>query len=194
MIRTEQPVAKKAEPQPVAPPPGPGKGRATPTRREAEQARRQPLVPTDRRAAQKVSRAKLAEERARARAGLAAGDERYFLPRDRGPQRRFARDAVDSRFTLGELAFPLLAVLLLVTFVVPPQTGLVLFPVVYGIGALMLLDGWLRARRIRKQLAAKLGGDDRIERGLTLYVISRSIQMRPLRSPKPRVKRGERPS
>lgn len=187
-------MAKKAEPQPVAPPPGPGKGRATPTRREAEQARRKPLVPTDRRAAAKASRAKLAEERARARAGAAAGDERYFLARDRGPQKRYARDAVDARWTLGELLFPVAAVLLIATFAMPASTGLLLFPLLYAFVAIMVIDGWIRARRIRRELAAKVGGEDRLERGLTLYVISRCIQMRPLRTPKPRVRRGEYPS
>jgi hypothetical protein len=187
-------VAKKAEPQPVAPPPGPGKGHATPTRREAEQARRKPLVPTDRRAAAKASRSKLAEERARARAGMAAGDERYLLARDRGPQRRYARDAVDARWTLGELLFPLAALLLIATFAVPTTIELYLFPLLYVFVALMIGDGWLRARRIRRELAAKLGGQDRVERGLTFYIITHCIQMRPLRSPKPRVRRGDYPS
>jgi hypothetical protein len=186
-------VAKKAEPQPVAPPPGPGKGRATPTRREAEQARRKPIVVADRRAAAKESRAKVAEERARARAGMAAGDERYLMARDRGPQRRYARDAVDARWTLGELLFPLAAVLLIATFAVPTQVELVLFPLLYVFVAIMVVDAWIRARRIRRELAAKVG-EDRVERGLTMYVIARCIQMRPLRTPKPRVKRGDHPS
>lgn len=187
-------MAKKADPQPVAPPPGPGKGHATPTRREAEQARRKPLVPTDRRAAAKASKSKMADERARARAGIAAGDERYLLARDRGPQRRYARDAVDARWTLGELLFPVAALLLIATFAVPSSIAFLLFPLLYAFVAIMVVDGWIRARRIRRELAAKLGGEDRLERGLTLYVISRCIQMRPLRTPKPRVRRGDRPS
>lgn len=189
-------MAKKAEPDPApAPvPPGPGKGRATPTRREAEQARRRPLVPEDRKAAARASRSKLAEERARARAGMAAGDERYLMARDRGPQRRYARDAVDARWSLGELLFPLAAVLLIATFAVPTQVEFVLFPLLYVFVAIMVLDAWIRARRIRRELAAKVGGEERVERGLTMYVIGRCIQMRPLRTPKPRVKRGDHPS
>jgi len=187
-------VAKKVEPDPTPVPAGPGKGRATPTRREAEQARRRPLVPEDRKAAAKASRSKVAEERARARAGMAAGDERYLMVRDRGPQRRYARDAVDARWTLGELLFPLAALLLIATFAVPTQIEFVLFPLLYVFVAIMVFDAWLRARRIRRELAAKFGGEDRVERGLTLYVITRCIQMRPLRTPKPRVRRGQYPS
>lgn len=187
-------VAKKVEPEPTPVPVGPGKGRATPSRREAEQARRRPLVPEDRKAAAKASRSKLAEDRARARAGMAAGDERYLMARDRGPQRRYARDAIDARWTLGELLFPLAAVLLIVTFAVPTQVEFVLFPLLYVFVGIMVLDAWIRSRRIRRELAAKFGGEDHVERGLTLYIITRSIQMRPLRTPKPKVRRGEYPS
>src|SRR5947209_10364123 len=150
-------VAKKVEPDPAPVPVGPGKGRATPSRREAEQARRKPLVPTDRKAAAKASRSKIAEERAKARAGMAAGDERYLMARDRGPQRRYARDAIDARWTLGELLFPLAAVLLIVTFVVPTQIEFVLFPLLYVFVGIMVLDAWIRSRRIRRELAAKFG-------------------------------------
>ena len=184
-------MAKKAEAQPAPVPAGPGKNRATPTRREAEQARRKPLVPTDRKAAARSSRAKLAEDRARARAGAAAGDERYMLARDRGPQRRFARDSVDSRWSLGEILFPVAGVFLITTFVVPAQLELLMFPLLYALIAAMVVDAWFRARRIRRILAAKVGGEDKLERGLTWYVIMRCIQMRPLRTPKPRVRRGD---
>jgi hypothetical protein len=116
------------------------------------------------------------------------------MARDRGPQRRYARDAIDAKWTLGELLFPLAAVLLIVTFAVPTQVEFVLFPLLYVFVAVMVLDAWIRSRRIRKELAAKVGGEERVERGLTLYIIARSIQMRPLRTPKPKVRRGEYPS
>jgi uncharacterized membrane protein len=101
---------------------------------------------------------------------------------------------VDARWTLGELLFPVAALLLIATFAVPTSIELYLFPLLYLFVAIMIGDGWIRARRIRRELAAKLGGEDRLERGLTLYVISRCIQMRALRTPKPRVRRGEYPS
>lgn len=186
-------MAKKVDAEPAPVPAGPGKNRATPTRREAEQARRTPLVPTDRKAAARASRAKLAEERARARVGMAAGDERYLLARDRGPQRRYARDAVDAHWTLGEILFPVAGVFLVATFVIPTRFAFVLFPLLYVFIAIMVIDAWIRARRIRRRLAAKLGGEDQVERGLTWYVIGRCIQMRRLRTPKPRVRRGEDP-
>ena len=38
------------------------------------------------------------------------GEEKYLLPRDKGPVRRFIRDFVDSRFSFIELIIPLLVV------------------------------------------------------------------------------------
>jgi alkylation response protein AidB-like acyl-CoA dehydrogenase len=73
-----------------------GKGHATPSRAEQEAARKRPLVP-DTKEAKARAKADLAAQRDKARVGMAAGDERYLTARDKGPQRRFARDYVDSR-------------------------------------------------------------------------------------------------
>src|SRR5690606_7016553 len=59
-----------------------GKGRATPTRKEQEAARKRPLVPDDRKAAAKASKAELAARRERARLGMERGEERYLPARD----------------------------------------------------------------------------------------------------------------
>ena len=79
-----------------------GKGRPTPTRKEREAANLRPLVGSDRRAAGKESRAKMAEAREKARIGMAAGEEKFLPARDKGPQRRFIRDYVDARFSVGD--------------------------------------------------------------------------------------------
>ena len=63
--------------------------------------------------ARKASKQRQTEERQRARAGVLAGEEKYLTVRDRGPQRRLARDLVDSRFTVGELMVPILFVSLI---------------------------------------------------------------------------------
>ena len=79
------------------------KGRPTPSRREAEAARKQQLkIPKDPKEAKKAARERDREERAASRAAMMAGDERYLPARDKGPGRAFTRDFVDSRFTLAE--------------------------------------------------------------------------------------------
>jgi len=184
-------VAKKAPAEPVAPaPPGPGKGRATPSRRQAEQARKRPLVPTDRRQAQRESRSAAAEQRLRMREGMARGDERYLPARDKGPQRRFVRDSVDARWTIGEFLIPIFIVFFLGTFLAPLAVQSYLEFVLYGVLALTVIDALIAARIIRRRLAAKLGGPEKLERGLTWYTVMRAAQLRSLRTPKPQVKRG----
>jgi hypothetical protein len=80
-----------------------GKGRPTPSRREAEQARKQQLkIPKDPKAARKASRERDRSARDRQRQGMMAGDERYLPAADRGPARAFTRDFVDSRITIAE--------------------------------------------------------------------------------------------
>ncbi|GAB2607821.1 DUF3043 domain-containing protein [Kocuria arenosa] len=169
----------------------PGKGRPTPSRRQQEAARRRPLVPEDRKAAKAQSRDAAREQRVRAQAGMAAGDERFLGPRDRGPQRRFARDWVDSRINVGEYLM-VVALLALVILFFPVQE--VATYGVYLIWALMILgivDAVLSTARMKKAMQAKFGT---VERGVRWYAAMRSFTMRRLRLPKPQVARGERPS
>jgi hypothetical protein len=169
----------------------PGKGRPTPSRRQQEAARRRPLVPEDRKAAKAQSRDAARDQRVRAQAGMAAGDERFLGPRDRGPQRRFARDWVDSRINVGEYLM-VVALLALVILFFPVQE--VATYGVYLIWALMVLgivDAVLSTARMKKAMQAKFGT---VERGVRWYAAMRSFTMRRLRLPKPQVARGERPS
>lgn len=184
-------MAKRTAEAPLVPEvPVVGKGKATPSRREREAANRRPLVASDRKAARQASRVRLAETRERARIGLANGEERYLPARDKGPQRRFARDWVDSQWTTGEFLIPVFIVFFILTLVVPTATWL--FVPLYGYLFLTIIDGLIRAAVIRRRLAAKLGGKDKVERGLNFYVIMRAAQFRGLRMPKPTAKRGSK--
>ena len=49
---------------------------------------------------------------------MAAGDQRYLLPRDRGPVRAYVRDLVDSRPHLSGLFMPL-AILVVASLLLP---------------------------------------------------------------------------
>ena len=58
-----------------------GKGRPTPTRKEREAANLRPIVGQKTPEARKAAKARLVEERAKARTGMMTGDERYLGPR-----------------------------------------------------------------------------------------------------------------
>ena len=47
---------------------------------------------------------------------MRTGDERYLPARDKGPVKRYIRDYVDARFSLGEAFMPL-SILLIVIMV-----------------------------------------------------------------------------
>lgn len=177
-----------------------GKGRATPSRKEREAANKRPLVPQKKKLT-KEDRRKRATERAVARAGYEAGEERYLPARDKGPQRRFVRDFVDARTTVGEFMIPTMFAGVIITFLPDYgtntevgfglQTALLLG--VYGFFLVGIIDAMIFGRKMIRVMSAKFG-DANLEKGLKWYAGVRAFQFRPLRTPKPRVKRGETPS
>jgi len=168
-----------------------GKGRATPTRREREAANLRPLVSNDRRAANRAARAKLNEARDRARVGMANGEERYLPARDRGPQRRFVRDYVDARFSIGEALIPFTFVAILASLV--PVVGGYFILAVYVFVLAAVIDCVILGAILKRRIEAKFG-EGRMERGTRWYASMRAIQLRVLRLPKPQVKRGRYPA
>jgi hypothetical protein len=185
----ESPGQPAEEPsQPVS-----GKGSPTPRRRDQEAARRRPLVPTDRKASKAAERQAAADERVRVRRALETGDERHMPWRDRGPQKRFARDTVDARFNLGEyLMFAALA-FVVASFIIPTdsQMQIYILSAFWVVFVLVFADTFWLSRQLKKRLMAKFG---EVERGTVWYGSMRALQFRPLRLPKPQVKRGQYPS
>ena len=179
-----------------------GKGHATPSRKEREAANKRPLVATrEKKKVTKEDRRKQAEQRAIARQGYEAGDERYMPARDKGAQRRFVRDFVDARYTVGEFMIPLMFAVIIATFL--PQynatdvSGAVLQLTVliamYGFFVVGALDTLIFGRTMIRKMSDKFGANN-LEKGHRWYAATRAFQFRPLRVPKPRVARGEHPS
>jgi hypothetical protein len=168
-----------------------GKGRPTPARKDREQANRRPLVGDRSKEAKEAQKIKLREERTRAREGMMAGDERFLTIRDRGPQRRYVRDVVDSRFTAGELVLPALFVVVMTTFIESYEVQLISLFAMWGLFGVVAIDAWFVSRSVKKRAGEKFG-TDKMETGLGWYGAMRSIQMRALRIPKPQVKRFEK--
>jgi len=167
-----------------------GKGRPTPTRKEAEaaaKARAKP--PRTRREQVAAQRAVRGESSQRVRQGMRAGEEKYLLPRDKGPVRRFIRDFVDSRFSFVELIIPVLVVTMVLGY--SGSTGLASFgnALLFGSVMLVIVDVLMLRFRLRRQLAARF--PDQPTKGTTYYAVTRSMQMRFMRLPKAQVKIGQ---
>lgn len=183
-------AAQNVPAEPEAVDPAQGKGRPTPSRKEAQAARAQPLVGTPKKGASKEDRQKMAQARDKARLGMAAGDERYLTARDKGPQRKYVRDYVDGRTNVGEFMIPVMGLVLIMTFI-PNQTiqlWSVLF--IWGFMLLAVADSFFLGAQLKKRLGAKFG-EDKVQPGYRWYAAMRALQMRILRLPKPQVKRGK---
>jgi hypothetical protein len=178
-----------------------GKGRPTPKRREAETKRRGPAPPPPRtqREAARMARANRPDkdqrrrDAAERRERMAAGDDKFLMPRDRGPVKAYIRDVVDSRPHLMGLFMPLAIVVVLSLLVPMPQIQQYLS--LFSLVALttMIIEGiFLGASVTRRARAkfpdAKIGG---LSTGW--YIFTRASQLRKLRIPKPRVARGANP-
>jgi len=185
-----------AQAQPAAPTkpaevrkPG-GKGRPTPKRREAEQARKARVkAPRDRREAIRLQRQRARAERAKIHQAMLTGDERYLPARDKGPVRRFCRDFVDSRRTTGEFLLPyFLVIFVLMSIPVPPIPAVATYLWLLAL-VVVPVDLILLGRRLKRELRRRF--PDESHRGAVAYAVMRATQIRRLRLPKPQVKPGQ---
>jgi hypothetical protein len=169
-----------------------GKGRPTPTRKEAEAARRERAkAGMDKKAAQKLLRERRADSNSKMRQGMRSGDERYLPKRDQGPVKRFIRDYVDARLSIAELLLPLLVVIMVMQYSGNRQLlGFSNTLWVTTIAVVALDTVWLLVK-MKRQVRAKFPDEDL--KGTTFYTITRVIQLRWLRMPKAKVKIGGGP-
>jgi hypothetical protein len=168
------------------------KNRPTPKRSVQEAARKQPLVVTDRKVAKDRDKTKRREAMARQRAAMVTGDDAHLPARDKGPERRYIRDYVDARWSVGEVILPVMVLVLLVSFLKTSWALMLVFIVTYGLIAVAVLDALLMWRRIKSRVSDKFGAGS-VPAGGAMYAVMRAFQLRPTRMPKPQVKRGDYP-
>jgi len=170
-----------------------GKGRPTPKRKDAEQARKQGLAPTgDKKADRKAERLRQNEARFSARTGLLRGDEKYFPAKDRGPVRKAARNYVDSRRTVGEFFVPMAFIVILSGMFHNDKIRNLMTTAWLFMLILLILDCIFIG--VRVHAVTKLDHPEKSDRkGLTFYAIMRGLQIRKFRIPPATVKAGGRP-
>jgi DUF3043 family protein len=157
------------------------KDRPTPSRREAEAARRQRVNKslTNREARQVAARQARAERLRR------LGD------RERAPEKALMRDYVDARLNLGEFLLPAVVVILAITVLgsYVPEIAVITTLAMYLFIFAVFADEFLMWRGFKRVLAERLPNAP--TKGLLMYGMTRSTQLRRLRIPPPRIKRGE---
>src|SRR3954467_9041699 len=167
-----------------------GKGRPPPNRDEARKKRRA-AAPTNRNEAAALRRQRLREQRAAQRQALITGDERHLALRHAGPAKGMARDIVDSRFTIGQVFFGVILLVLLLSFIRNPVIATVTNLAMLVLFVAVLVDSVRLGRRARREVEEKYGEKDAT--GITGYAAMRALQPRRLRRPPARVTRGGAP-
>ncbi|WP_394281078.1 DUF3043 domain-containing protein [Corynebacterium sp.] len=191
----------------------PPKGKPTPKRRDQEIARgvvRDPNALSSAEAAQrhkelkksmtkeewreykKKNREENREQNREIQRRMNEGDERFLLERDRGEERRYIRDWVDSRRFFTNWAMPLMITLLIVMVLSSWFPALSVF--VTGGSMLLILalfgEGLYIGKSANKATREKFPNATNIGFGTGMYAYSRASQPRKWRTPKPQVEIG----
>jgi Flp pilus assembly protein TadB len=160
------------------------KGRPTPSRKDAESKRKvSTLAPVVGKENKKREKALARDRRIAAREAYMRGDENALPIRDRGPVRRFVRDEVDARRSVGEFFMPIIFVVLLFSVVPNMTVNVIAIILMYTVLLYAVVDGFFLSRKLKRQIAAKF--PEANTKGLGMYGWLRSTQMRRLRAPKP---------
>jgi hypothetical protein len=166
------------------------KGHPTPKRKDAVAARKvSSLAPASTKEEKKRAKDAARAARIASRAAYLRGDENALPLRDRGPVKRYVRNYVDSRKSIGEYFLPIIFVVLFLTLIPSAIFQIGSIAIMYSVLLISVIDGIFLSRRIKRLVAEKF--PDAAVKGIGMYGWLRSTQMRRMRTPKPQIKVGE---
>jgi hypothetical protein len=167
------------------------KGRPTPKRKEAQAAVKvSSLAPASTKAEKKRSKDQARAARLLQRQAYLRGDENALPLRDRGPEKKFVRNYIDSRRSIGEYFLPIIGFVLVLSLIPFSAFAVAGIVIMYSVLLVSIVDGFFLSRKIKAEITARF--PDKNTKGLGLYGWLRSTQMRRMRAPKPQVKAGDK--
>lgn len=195
----------------------PKKGRPTPKRNEVERVhgvRRTafdaPTTPAEARQRRKELKASMSkqeykalrqqerDEAARARRvaneRMMSGDEQYLLQRDRGKEKRFVRDWVDSHRYLMNLFMPLtlVVVVIMIFGMSNPDLANLTSIIMLAMILIMVSEGLWLGRRINREVNARFPDNPHGAWALGFYAFTRATMIRRFRTPAPQRQIGDK--
>ncbi|CAB4541414.1 unannotated protein [freshwater metagenome] len=167
-----------------------GKGRPTPKRKDAQaKVKVSSLAPVVTKEQKRAAKLASRQDRVASRAAYLRGDDNALPARDRGPERRFVRNYVDARRSIGEYFLPIIFVVLVLTLIQIPAIQFGAIALMYAVLLIAVVDGVFLGRKIKRLMGQKFPGSE--TKGLAMYAWLRSTQMRRLRAPHPQTKVGD---
>ena len=167
------------------------KGRPTPKRKEAQAATKiSSLAPASSKAEKKCAKEAARAARISQRAAYLRGDESALPVRDRGPEKKFVRNYIDARRSIGEYFLPVIGFVLVLSLIPIGAFAVAGIVIMYSVLLFSVVDGFFLSRKIKAEVAKRF--PDKSTKGLGLYGWLRSTQMRRMRAPKPQVSAGEK--
>ncbi len=166
------------------------KGRATPKRKDSEaRLKVNSIAPATSKEGKARDRALEKSRRVEARAAFMRGEESALPARDRGPAKKFVRNYIDSRRSLGEYFLPTIMVVLVLTAI--PVKAIQLLAILFLYAAMLysFSSAIFVGRKIKKLVAERFPNESL--KGIGMYGWLRSTQMRRMRAPAPQAKRGD---
>ncbi|WP_341729013.1 DUF3043 domain-containing protein [Brooklawnia sp.] len=156
------------------------KSAPTPTRKQAEQARRDRVRPTLTKKERKARERQIRRDR----------DDRQYQQTELAPERILVRNFIDARWTFGEFVWPILllsfAVFIAGSFM--PQLTYWATYAMWAIIVLIVCESAYLWSKFRRLLAQRLPNAPR--KGLLMYMTSRTITPRRFRRPATAIDRG----
>lgn len=166
------------------------KNKPTPKRKDAQASRKvNALAPATTKEGRKQQKELSKAARAEARLAYMRGEEKALPARDRGPAKRWVRNYIDSRRTIGEYFMPLIFGVLVLTVIPNKYVQLLAIISMYVVMLYTFVSGFFMTRKIRKEVEARFPNES--SKGVGMYGFLRSTQMRRMRAPSPQVKRGD---
>jgi Protein of unknown function (DUF3043) len=148
--------------------------------------------PANRREAARRLRERQRRSRLDAREGMRQGREEYLLPRDKGADRALVRDIVDARRNVATYVLFSFFILIFTTSPAVPAVIRVVGNLLFYLLLLgVVLDSMLLTRKVKAVLTERFPKEP-IRKGTSWYAIMRSLSIRRLRIPAPRVKIGQK--
>jgi hypothetical protein len=184
LLRKKTPPPVEEPDRPLVVKPG-GKGRATPTRKEAQAARRgRPAARSgDPKEARKAAREERRQKTQSYRAAMLSGDIDKLPPRERVPERVLARDTVDARRNFGPVFLCLLLLNFVSSLLRSPVLEFFFFYLLFLALVVFVIDAFLLTRKVTAVVAERYP-NSRVP--VKMYAVQRSILPGRFRMPRPR--------